>query len=54
MRLSGPTLTAESRKVFDPAYIQMQEATNEVDKQKAMRELEKYDGKFRFVVQNWR
>ncbi|KAJ7145223.1 hypothetical protein C8R46DRAFT_1130675 [Mycena filopes] len=51
-RLSGPTPTQASRKALDPAFIKWQEATGP-EKQLALKEHEKWEGKFRFVVQSW-
>ncbi|KAF7341543.1 hypothetical protein MVEN_01892000 [Mycena venus] len=52
-RLSGPTPTPASRQTVDPAFIKWQQATSSAEKQLAMKEYEKYEGKFRFVIQSW-
>ncbi|KAJ7747451.1 hypothetical protein DFH07DRAFT_831141 [Mycena maculata] len=52
-RLSGPTPTQASRKTIDPAFLKWQQATDAMEKQLAMKEYEKWEGKFRFVVQSW-
>ncbi|KAJ7489737.1 hypothetical protein B0H11DRAFT_2012233 [Mycena galericulata] len=52
-RLSGPTPTQASRKAIDPAFLKWQQASSDAEKALAMREYEKYEGKFRFVVQSW-
>ncbi|KAJ7793543.1 hypothetical protein B0H14DRAFT_2926075 [Mycena olivaceomarginata] len=51
-RLSGPTPTPASRQTIDPAFLKWQQASG-AEKQLAMKEYEKYEGKFRFVVQSW-
>ncbi|KAJ6540606.1 hypothetical protein B0H19DRAFT_1175946 [Mycena capillaripes] len=52
-RISGPTPTTASRKAIDPAFLKWQQAADGAEKQLAMKEYEKYEGKFRFVVQSW-
>jgi len=52
-RISGPTPTPASRQTIDPAFLKWQQATSDAEKQLAMKEYEKYEGKFRFVVQSW-
>ncbi|KAJ7441566.1 hypothetical protein FB451DRAFT_1569208 [Mycena latifolia] len=52
-RLSGPTPTPASRQTIDPAFLKWQQAPSSAEKQLAMKEYEKYEGKFRFVVQSW-
>ncbi|KAM0748689.1 hypothetical protein T439DRAFT_382471 [Meredithblackwellia eburnea MCA 4105] len=53
VRLSGPYTYSTSRKEVDPAYTEAKAATTEAEKQRALRKVEQYSGKFRFVVQSW-
>ncbi|KAF7317713.1 hypothetical protein MKEN_00859100 [Mycena kentingensis (nom. inval.)] len=53
IRLSGPTPTTNSRRAVDPIFIKWQQAESALDKAALMKEYEKYEGKFRFVVQSW-
>ncbi|KAL8279755.1 hypothetical protein RQP46_007850 [Phenoliferia psychrophenolica] len=53
LRLSGPYTFSLSRKEVDPAQLLVKETTNDTEKQRALREVEKWAGKYRFVVQNW-
>ncbi|KAF7374090.1 hypothetical protein MSAN_00290000 [Mycena sanguinolenta] len=53
IRLSGPTPTTASRQAIDPAFLKWQHAPTQQEKQLAMKEYERYEGKFRFVVQSW-
>ncbi|KAJ7910347.1 hypothetical protein B0H13DRAFT_2012529 [Mycena leptocephala] len=52
-RISGPTPTPASHQAIDPAFLKWQQATSDAEKQLAMREYDKYKGKFRFVIQSW-
>ncbi|KAJ7608851.1 hypothetical protein DFH06DRAFT_190476 [Mycena polygramma] len=52
-RLSGPSPTTASRKAPDPAFIKWQQAESPAEKQLALKEYERGEGKFRFVVQSW-
>ncbi|KAJ6524035.1 hypothetical protein B0H19DRAFT_599575 [Mycena capillaripes] len=52
-RISGPSPTPASRKAIDPAFLKWQQTTDDAEKKLAMKEYEKYEGKFRFVVQSW-
>ncbi|KAJ7339164.1 hypothetical protein DFH08DRAFT_812555 [Mycena albidolilacea] len=45
-RLSGPTPTPASRQATDPAFLKWQQATSGAEKQLAMKEYEKYEGKW--------
>ncbi|KAJ7192119.1 hypothetical protein GGX14DRAFT_480516 [Mycena pura] len=38
---------------IDPAFLKFQQATDDAEKQRALKEYEKYKDKFRFVVQSW-
>ncbi|KAJ6601913.1 hypothetical protein DFH09DRAFT_1126055 [Mycena vulgaris] len=52
-RISGPTPTPASRRAIDPAFLKWQQATSDGEKQLALKEYDKYKGKFRFIVQSW-
>jgi hypothetical protein len=52
-RKALPLTNTHSLQTIDPAFLKWQQATTGAEKQLAMKEYEKYEGKFRFVVQSW-